>query len=245
MANSNTQIANLALSAIGTRSTIASVNENSAEARMILLHYQPSLDAVLQAARWNFARKQISLALLQDGTAGGTVPQPWLYEYAYPTDCVSARFIIPNVITDPAVAGAIVAVPQYMGNPVPFLVSSDTDVNGNEIKVILTNQPQAQLVYTKIVQSPAMFDSLFTNCFVAYLAHRICIALTGDKDMAKNQFQLAEDASRKAQASNDNEGLTVIDIAPDWMRVRGYVSDWGYPNGSMIYGGVQQLTMIA
>ena len=247
MADSNTQIGNLALSSIGTRSTIASLQENSAEARAISLHYQPALNAVLRACHWNFARKQIALGLLQDATATppGIVPQPWLYEYAYPSDCVQVRYVMPTVDSMPASAPGAQSVPFYIGSPVPFIVSSDMDAAGNEIKVILTNQPSATLVYTKRVVSPAMFDDHFTDAFAHYLGHRVCLALTGDKEMMKMAFQIADQITKEARATNGNEGLTVMDSIPDWMRVRGYSSDWAFPPGSTFFTAPQALTMIS
>src|SRR5258706_8457195 len=165
--SSDTVIANLALSAIGTRSTIISMSENSAEAQTIALHYTNVRDELLRDAHWNFARKQVNLALLNDSTqlspvktttatfgsgvttitatsvagilAGATiaavgipsnatvtsvsgssvvisvattsaesnvaitftpttyqpVPQPYVYEYALPVDCIQMREILP------------------------------------------------------------------------------------------------------------------------------------------------------
>ena len=247
MADSIPQVCNLALSRVPTRSTIASLSENSPEARQCALWYQPSLNAVLQAAFWNFARKQLTLSLLQDATASppGVVPTPWLYEYAYPTDCIQVRYLMPTVDNLPASAPGASSVPYYMGQPVKFVISSDVDVNGNEIKVILSNQPSAVAVYTKRVVSPAMFDDQFLMALAAYMAHAMCPALTGDKAQAKILFELADKITRGAQSSNGNEGLTVMDSIPDWMRVRGYASDWAYPPGSMFFTQPQALTMIA
>jgi hypothetical protein len=95
-------IANLALDAVGARATISSFTEASKEARVISRQYDQALDDVLGAAHWNFARKQLALTLLKDGSAGDTVPAPWLYEYAYPSDCVGARYILPTVSSDPS-----------------------------------------------------------------------------------------------------------------------------------------------
>ncbi len=247
MAQSDTEICNLALSAIGTRSSIASLMENSAEARACNLHYKPTVDAVLQAAFWNFARRQVALAVLLDASKSppDPTPSPWIYEYAYPSDCLQARYIMPMFNNQPASAPGTASQPFYVGAPVRFVISQDSDAAGNDIKVILTNQAQAQLIYTKRVTDVTMFDATFTQAVAAYLGHRLCIALTGDKAMAKMQFELASQLTLQARASNGNEGLTIIDQIPDWMRVRGYASDWAFPPGSMMFTAPQSLTMIS
>jgi len=243
--SSQVEIANMALDVIGTRSTIASLTEGSIESNAISRHWSNALDSVLRAAHWNFARKQIALTLLQDGTAGGTPLAPWLFEYAYPSDCVMARYVMPPIQVTP-VAG-YVSQPSpvaAIGAPVRFLVSADSDSNGNPISVILTNQPQAVGIYTFRNTNTAMWDPLFVQCFAAYLGSRICITLTGDKTMMKEAVQMASQYSLDAQAKSGNEGITVIDSTPDWMRVRGYASDWAYPDGGMFSYGPQALTMV-
>lgn len=244
---SQVAIANLALDAIGTRSSIASISEPSREARAISLHYAPALDAVLRSAHWNFARTQIVLALLNDATLSPPqkVPQPWLYEYAYPADCVLFRYIMPQYGNLPSQGPNVgSAIPFFLGAPVRFLISSDLDSNGNQIKVILTNQPQAIGIYTARVSNTELFDPDFVQAFSNYLAAKICIGVNGDKAMAKMALDLAQNTSIRAQRTNGNEGLTIIDQLPEWIRVRGYASDWAYPPGSMFEARPQNLTMI-
>lgn len=237
---------NLALSAAGARDTVSSPNEQSKPARECALQYLPALEAVLQAAHWNFARAQVSLALLKDATKSppDNVPSPWLYEYQVPADCVQARYVMPIVGNQPAVAPGATSMPYYVGPPVSFLISSDLDAQGNRIKVILTNQAQAVLVYTARITDPSLFDGQFTLALSAYLAHRLTIPLSGDKQLSRDNFQLADSTTKAARASNGNEGLTVIDSIPDWIRVRGYASDWAYPPGSMFIIQPNNLTQI-
>jgi hypothetical protein len=229
------EIANMALDVIGTRSTVASLTEGSPEANAISRHYSNALDAVLRAAHWNFARKQVPLTLLQDGPNGGAPPAPWLYEYAYPSDCLLLRHLMPGGMSP---SSAPVATPQ-----IRFLLSTDNDASGNPVQVILTNQPQAVAVYTFRNTNTAMFDSLFVQCLAAFLGARVCIALTGDKGIFKNAMDLAHQYSVDAQAKNGNEGITVLDSTPDWIRVRGYESDWAF--GGAFGNGPQSLTMVS
>ena len=236
---------NLALSAIGTRSSVASLTESSTEAMQLNLHYASALEAILQAARWNFARKQTLLTLLNDATQNQLVPTPWLYEYAYPSDCTQGRYVMPTVqVNIPSAVVGTPSVPTAVGVPVKFLVTTDQDPAGNQILVILTNQPQATFVYTSRVTNPNLFDGQFVEAFRYLLGARVCVALTGDKMMAAAAWKMADTLCRSAAASNGNEGLTVIDAQPDWIRVRGVASDWGYPDGGGFSYGPQALSPI-
>lgn len=229
---SDVQIANLALDAIGARATIASLSENSAEARALSRQFEQAREDVLSAAHWNFARKQLTLTLLKDGTLSppDTVPQPWLYEYAYPSDCVAARYVMP-LFTDVGVGASIFGPDFAMGArgdsqspPVRFLVSTDEDDQGNPLRVILTNQPQAVLVYTARITNPQVYDGPFTRALANYLGALVSIALTGDKALARQAFQIADNTTKEARRINGNEGITVIDSVPDWLRTRGIES---------------------
>lgn len=246
MATTPIDICNLALAAIGTRSKIADLNEGSTEADACATQYDAALEAVLQAAHWNFARKQLSLTLLKNATKSppDAVPQPWMYEYAYPSDCVQGRYIMPDMSTQPATVPGAASAPLWVGPNVKFLVSSDVDSRGNPNKVILTNQPSAILVYTTRIRNVALFDGQFVLALANYLGARICLQLTGDKQKMHDAFQLASGISRDAQASNGNEGITILDTTPDWVRVRGYLSDWAYPAGATYWQSPQSLTMI-
>lgn len=230
MATSAVAICNLALDAIGTRSTIASLNENSAEANCCARQYDTALDAVLSAAHWNFARKQISMSLLKDGTLNppDSVPTPWVFEYAYPQDCILARYVMPLAVSQNTTFVGTPAVQYPITPPVRFIVSSDEDSNGNPQNVILTNQADAILCYTFRCTNTALFDPQFTRAFANYLGALIAIPLTGDKAMANRAFQIADKTCNDAAASNGNEGFDVIDNVPDWITTRGYVWDWGH-----------------
>lgn len=246
-------ICNLALDSIGARSEISSLSEESQEARTLSLHYAPAVEAILQAAHWNFARKQATLAVLKaaagspenpDGT-GPIPPAPWMYSYALPSDMVQARYVMPTYSTS---ATSYPGGSPFIGPEQPavrFLIAADTDASGNDIVVILTNQPSAVLVYTYRVSNPNLFDGQFVIALANYIGSRIAIRLTGDKNMAKMAFQVADQTTKEARASNGNEGLTVNDVLPDWMSVRGYAADWAYPPGSVYWMSPQNLTFVS
>jgi hypothetical protein len=226
---SQVDIYNLALAAIGTRTSVASISEASPEARELSRQYDAALDAVLAAAHWNFARKQTTLTLLK--AAYGTEenpddetsvpPQPWRYEYAYPGDAIGARYLMPTIDSASSVVGQP-AGPQYVSGPVRFIVGLDEDSQQNDQKVILTHQADAVLVYTKRITNTLLFDGQFVQAFAAFMGSKVCMALTGDKGMMRAAFELAASLTHEARATNGNEGgPTVIDNVPDWIRARG------------------------
>lgn len=231
---SEVDIANLALGQAGTRSNISAFVERSREAAEIRLQYPVALESILSGAHWNFARRQMALTLIKSATSGDTtVPLPWTYEYAYPADCAQARYILPTVAVDASASVPGVPAPVTLRAPPPrFIISADVDDSGNDIKVILTNQPQAVLVYTKRMTNVAMYDGPFIQALAQYLAGRIAIPLTGDRGKMRDCVQLAQQMLIVAQASNGCEGLTVIDNTPDWISARGITSDYEFPEGT-------------
>src|SRR5215467_6371354 len=245
---SEVDVVNRALSAIGTRSTIASLTEVSNEAIQANLHLHSTRDELLRIAPWNCAMNYVSMSLIsaapgtpENPTVGtptwvkGIPPPPWVYEYAYPSDCLRALYIVPQFPTGfasgvPVTTALTGGAPSFWnGPPVRFKVAIDQintgtgkpDANGIDTKVVLTNQQQAILCYIKQVTNPDVWDSLFRQAVTAYLASKLVIALTGDKALANSKISDANQIITLARQGDGNEGLTVNDVSPDWMRIRG------------------------
>lgn len=236
--SSDTEVANLALAKIGTRSTIASLTEDSNEARAINLIYANTRDQVLGMAFWNFARKTANLGVLKiapgamgSTSAGGNVwspdwpPPGWLYEYAYPADCIQMRFISPqfsnNVGVDgiPVFGNAVTTVAPYATAAARFEVATDS-IAGNQQNVILTNVYQAIGVYTLRVTNPDLWGSQFIEALAAAIAGRVAMQLTGDKQLVSAMFTYANSVLLQARTADGNEGLTIQDSTPDWIQSR-------------------------
>lgn len=88
-------------------------------------------------------------------------------------------------------------------------------------RVILTNQQSATLVYVQQVTDPNVWDPLFQDAFVNALGGDLCLALTGDKALAKICFARANQSIAEARKADGNEGLTINEVTPDWIRGRG------------------------
>lgn len=237
-------ICNMALGEAKVRANITTLapTEKSKEANQCRFYYEPARDAVLQAVRWNFARKQINLALLADITQGQVVPVPWSYMYTYPPDCIQGRYIMPMFDALPGTIPGQVSAPVYKGPPVKYIVSNEPDTSGADTKVILTNQNQAVLVYTKKVVDPNMFDAQFVEALVMTLAAKLVRPLTGQSP--KDMIEAAKGLIISAGASNGNEGLPIQDSTPDWIRARGYLSDYAFPDFFLMDNSPGQLSSI-
>ena len=108
-------------------------------------------------------------------------------------------------------------------------------------RVILTNQEFAILNYVRDVTDINVFDELFYHAFAKILGGNLVMALTGDKGLANIAIQLGNAKIQEARAIDGNEGLTINDVTPDWIRIRGvYFTEnysgpygWGYDWGTL------------
>lgn len=212
---SDIDICNLALLRIGTRSSISSLSEGSAEANACALAYPVVRDALLAQHRWGFATRRVMLADL------GFPPDGWRFRYAYPADCLHARGIhAPH-------RGLGECEPthrrRYAGR---FEVSGDLDASGNPIKVILADLPRAELVYTAQVTAPSQYDAAFIEALSWMLGAELAITLTGDKIIAQGCLQTAAVVIGGAKANDANESPEIHDRPADWIAARGELAGW-------------------
>lgn len=230
--SSEVEICNMALQAMGSRSTIASLSEDSNEAINCNILFTPTRDELLQMAQWNFARRTKALGLLKalPGTPENTTsitttewssdwpPPPWLYEYAYPSDCISARYVVGQSLG--AVPAGLNASPLAGGRPKRFAIAGDIDASESSIVVILTNTPQAVLIYTGRITQTAVWGASFTQAMVRVLAAKLSMPLAGDKTLMTINYKAANAAILSARMNDGNEGFQVQEIMPSWIAAR-------------------------
>lgn len=268
-------LCNRSLDSLGLSETIGDLNEGSDTARVMVRWYGEIMRQLLRACHWDFARRMEPLTLLNNSTGqtagvGTGTPGmvPWIYEYAYPIDCMKARFLPWNGQVTPATPAGNITLPPYPQpvtlspcspynrlTPARFLVGQDSvasfvglaptwadmpqydEVQGqsaNQRTVILTNVPQASLVYTALIVYPDQWDPLFRQAFVAALASAVAMAVVPDKRLAAQlraqQIEIAKAALSSARASDGNEGSYSSDISVDWMQTR-RLGTYGYGYG--------------
>lgn len=108
-------------------------------------------------------------------------------------------------------------------------------------RVILTNQEVAVLSYVKQVTDVNVMDPLFIDAWSLVLASRLVMTTTGDKNLANQKIQECNGMIMEARKADGNEGLTINNVTPDWIRVRGiyYPADFGWsPNQNFDWGGM-------
>lgn len=201
--SSPADIVNLALGRIGYKGRIGSLYDGSMVAKKALDLFAPTRDALLREGDWHFAQRSATLTLLKSAPAGGYVPTvrdwnpatdpapPWLYEYAYPDDCLKVRI----VKTVPAL------MPNFDPRPNNFSESNDNAYSPAK-KVILCNVATAMIEYTGQVTDPLTWDADFVEAFAAGLARRLAPGLA-NLEMAKAE---AQDEKFTAEVASQEQG---------------------------------------
>lgn len=196
--SSPADILNLTLTRIGYKGDrVGNLYEGSMAAKLALDIYAQTRDEMLRDGDWGFAERNVNLTLLKQARPRGyfppnpwdgtqNPPPPWLYEYAYPDDCLKVRSIksVPLFV--------MVFDPQ----PVVFAVENDKYYTPSR-KVILCNIADAQLVYTGQVTDPQLWEADFVEAFSAELGFRLAPTLA-NLDVTK--FEAADAAAAKSKA---------------------------------------------
>lgn len=161
--------------------------------------YNIARQTVLRDHPWSFAERRLAL------TAVGTPPNDWAYQYLYPTDCVKA--------------GEIEKVNRN-DRPIPFKIRQYEDDDNGKTRVILTDQPDAILIYTGDEQDEAIFDPQFAKTLIAYLAYLCANAITTAKNASVNAWNGYQRAKFEATSSDSNEQIPDDARDADWITGR-------------------------
>lgn len=165
-------VLNVALRQIGYRMRVGSLFDGSEAASQALDIYAQTRDAVLRSANWSFAEK-IAAGVL---TAPQTPPQPWLFEYTYPTDCMRLR----NVFNATYLAD--------QNNPLPVRY---TVAGPDNAKVVWTRVAGPTFVYTRQVTDPTRWEPLFVETLATQLGERLA-AVLNIKEGTKMEMERAK-----------------------------------------------------
>jgi len=183
---STVEICNMALGHTGVQQTIASLDEQSNEARACKRFYTQTVKEVLQKFNWPFATRYVLLAVVEEAPN-----VEWAYSYRYPTSCEKVRRVIPSDIT---------VDDNYRD---PFVVASDSSG-----KLIYSNQLTAMAEITFSVTDSLLFDSMFVGAVSWRLASLIAPSLTGNnfKEVVTHTINGYKEAISAASTFAMNEG---------------------------------------
>jgi len=212
-------ICNMALSRLGTQSTITSLTDGSTEANACNTFYTVTLNAVLANPQseaypnysWQWARRIAALT-----TASSTNPR-WTYECALPADCVDVCELVDN------------SIPQARWKPqrrffegnIPFEEGLGTAGTTNLIPVIWTDLATPSLVLISNALPLANWPPAFLEAFTYHLAHRIAIPLTGSGELAAQMASAASMMTANAIQADQRVELQSLDYVPDDIKARG------------------------
>jgi hypothetical protein len=157
-----------------------------------------------------------------------------------------------RVVTAPAgVVGTVAVVNSIIGSATPqggsyFAPQAGTIAQGSttgvgtgatftltfgpqdDQRVILTNQEFATLVYCRQVLNPNVWDTLFQSALINVVAGQLAMSLKSDRNFANDLIKQTNDAIVIARSIDGNEGLTINDVTPDFIRIRGITYTDGY-----------------
>lgn len=215
---SEVDICNLALSHIGDRANIASINppEGSAQAQHCARFYPIARDEMLELMRPSFATKRVAMA---DVSLVVTKPSQWQFVYQYPENCIRLLGVYdPNRIYDENDSGAVCEIGD--------------DEDG--MKVVYTNVEGAVARFITRVTNTTRYTPLFTQALsrllASYLAGPIVKGNAGVQ-LADAQRKLAMgflDAATASDANQDNRREIRDDVrhSAPWIRERGSLYEY-------------------
>lgn len=196
MAN-RTELYNDVLNILGSTLFINNaLTDNSPKTQSMNAAFDLCRREVLRQHDWNFARRRQELSLV------GTNETEWEYQYAYPATCLKARKI---KLDD-----------RRAQKPIAFEVANYEDDDNGEIRVILTDQENATLIFTRDVEDLGLFDANAFAALAGLIAFRCHKTITTDKNASQVAWNYYQAALRKARAEDGNEQVPDEPNVADW-----------------------------
>lgn len=198
---------NMALSIVGTKSSVSSTTENSREAEVCTIWYETTRNAVFRAAYWPSTRAYTRLALLKERTnlsADWTVDDPspdWSFAYGIPADLIA---------------------PRHLTTFGRFTMEWWRPDSQSHKKAIMTDQEEAILLYSFLQDDPAQWDDGLYMAIAYALAMNIAMPLTGKISRAERAERMGNAIIGNARADMANAEENLLDVVPDWIAARGY-----------------------
>ena len=182
-------ICNLALSYIGDKATVTSINpsDGSHQADLCARYYPLARDMLLERHRWDFTIRQVSLTAL---SASGRTE--WDYAYRLPSNFAGVIAVIPKDSTDDQTTEGSIA-------PKPFAIEANSDLD----RILYCDISDAVLRYQAKITDSTKFSQMFVHAVSWQLASMLAGTLIkGDEGMAavRNASQMAEFYSQRAAA---------------------------------------------
>lgn len=190
-------IVNMGLRDGGVPLRINDLYEGSEAARTALEIYGQTRDELIRLTDWSFSRGTLALTLLKGPPpAGGYGPgQPWsnvypmlgfLFEYAYPADCLDLRSIAepPGPMPDLDPKPQLIRVDNDL---TPIVTGNPPVAAGPAAKVILCNVANAIAIYRRQVTDPNEWEPGFITAITASLGKKFSKAFGSDPNTVREE----------------------------------------------------------
>lgn len=196
-------LCNLALHSIGVTDRIGDIYEGSLYSKIFLDLYSQTRDELLRKYSWGFAERNLDMVLLKSAPQFGYLPSspwtsayppiPWLYEYAYPGDCLKVR----------SIKALSLILPVFDPQPQVFSVINDSALSP-PAKAICCNVANAILTYTGQVTDVTIWEPLFIETLVDSLGSKISMSLS--------RISQGQSETKKIEASEESADASMADI---------------------------------
>lgn len=194
-----TFIANMALGHIRA-GTIDSFEDISVNAKWVRTYYDIARQSTLENYDWSFARKRKALAKMTESP-----PDTWLYRYEYVPNCIAPRYIAFPGVRRPT-------------DPIAFDIELD---DAGTSRTILTDQPDAILVYTIDVENTTLFSPSFVDAFSWRLAAYLAVPIAGRPDDEKRCMNWWQGLTSVAETNDANKGQNDKEPDGEFIKARG------------------------
>lgn len=209
MAESYVELCNRALPRAGISKSIQTLDVDSrpvsVEQEQCQRHFRWVRDRVLRAFPWPFATTRKRLA-----PVAGWTRTDWAYGYAAPAGMVAARYVVQPGLRTPR-------PDQIPAHHIEANVNAAGEVVG---KLIVTDQVDAELVYTPRVENPAVFDPDFEDAYCWLLASELATAIQKDSDRSLRAYQAYTVIVRDAAAAALNEQRLELQVMSSFEAAR-------------------------
>lgn len=188
---------NQALRVGGVPMRVEEFYEGSDAAKVGLELYSQTRDELFDAKDWAFTRRKVALTLLKGPPPSGgySFATPWspiypapgfLYEYAYPDDCISLKAIIspPGPMPD---LDPLPALWRIDNDQTPIVSGNPLTASGPPRKVILCNATNAIGVYRAQITDPETWEPGFVMALVASLGKKFAVAFGAPAEQTKEE----------------------------------------------------------
>lgn len=213
-------IYNRALGHIGSDQQVQSPSERTKQAINCRTFYETCRDEVLVDFPWNFARRVVALAMLDEDP-----PPGWGYIFAYPSDCLKALRVTDvygaRVPISPAFGWYVDLQGRWslpIGMPkIPYQIMQSTSGQ----KAVVCDLAEPFLFYTTRVFDLNLFDATAVLLLSRKLACEIVSPMTGGDIRRLQAMQSLYAVERaKAGAANLNEAQDDTPQDPGSVRAR-------------------------